>query len=265
MPVKVCPVCGKENAEDRKFCSKCFSELGEAMPEQAPPVSTVPERPRGPLTSQQGAYSQPSTPNQVRQVPPVPRCVPEPLPDPKPVEQPGSSAPWGWIIFLVIVLIAGFSYHRYQNRVIPEPAVKADTVVMSFLEAKKTNQIANVRPYISKESNRMLDKALSGRQAESAGFTRKDAHNLLVFDVRPTPKELRKSTMSAVRMDDKDQQKGTATVRATLTPIAGEIIDLTGPDYWYVLVQEEDEWKVDLEKSLKRQGSDIAPPVPGVR
>jgi hypothetical protein len=161
------------------------------------------------------------------------------------------------MIFLLVALVVGGLYYKYQaSKPLPAPKVPAEQVVISFLEAKKTREFAKVKPYLSQNTLKKLDSLFASRQAKSAGFTRQDAENMMLWEVNPTAKDLKRSSISADRHDDSDQRKGTATVRVALQPLAKGPFDLPIMDVFFVCVQEGDQWKVDIMLSSGRDSQE---------
>lgn len=158
------------------------------------------------------------------------------------------------MVFVLVLLIAGgLAFQFIKPKPVVGPKVSAETVVNAFLQAKQTGKLDNVKPYLSEVSLKKLDKAFSGKQAESAGITRGDVQDMFLFGVEPTPRSLKENNIQVVRKDDRKKGRTTAVVRAGLSPKVKGFADVGGPDYWFVCVIEGDKWKVDLDKSLKEQ------------
>lgn len=251
MDVRVCPRCGTENKKSYISCSNCRTSLanvpvsqgeGDATsldttqrtapaPAAAPPAVQAPSRPPAPP----GVGSQQSPGYRSEPV----KLGPGPLP-----------------IVIVCVVIAGLiaaaALMGNRKNHPPKPLVAADQVVISFLQAKKTRKFDKVKPYIDQESIDLVETSFSGRQAESAGITRKEVEEMLVFGVGPKFDELENATMTAQVVEDKEFDGETrALVRATVSPkfSGGLQIDLESE---YVLVNEAGKWKVSLPESNRR-------------
>ncbi len=268
MQVKVCPKCGVENLPTFPVCRRCQTSLAQVVPMESaqtpqqqasgqypnqPPIQQPPNNYAPPV--QQQPYSQYSSPP-AGQIPPAQTpygtTVEQSQDGQQFIEFPHRSA-WSITSVLGILVLIGLAvgvYYAWMRITAPKPrpAIPANQVVMGFLQAKATGDINKVRPYLSKDSLKMLAQTLSSRQAESAGFTRDDVNQMLIFGVEPTDKQLKGATVKITGFDDGNGKKDTATVTANVT-IRHPLLGLMEGEYTYIVVIENGEWKIDLKKT----------------
>ena len=283
MQAKVCPKCAAENDQASSSCWKCYAPLdGVSAPQSQKSAGPTPIRaPAAPPPAHQnqapagGALPTVSVP----QPPPQPPAAPgqnQTVPyTPRPDQHYGAplrraheplkmdSGTWTMVIVLVVLVACGVGYALWLHSPARIPATPPDTVVLSFLEAKKTLDLEKVAPYLSKESIVMLRAAFSSRAAQSAGIERPEVENMFLFGVAPTKEILENSRIEAVRIEDKDAEENTAVVRAKLTTVIRNLPPIES-EFEYVLVVEGHEWKVDLRRTARRVSSGaVKIPFPG--
>ncbi|MCE5314197.1 MAG: zinc ribbon domain-containing protein [Armatimonadota bacterium] len=265
-PVKVCPKCGTENRQDGISCSKCYASIANVPLAQPATVGTASAEkidlgigsiaPTPTRSSFEGGETY----------------------RPKPQHDEKGNGAWIVAVVVVLVILGGLMYALLPKKQI-EPSVAADKVVVAFLNAKQTGDVKNVTPYLCKASVDMLNNTLNSKQARSAGFTRADAHNMVLFDVNPTKEQLSSSKINATIVRDDLADRNTVKVHVQLTPnqpvqtqqqfATGQTPQATGGtkelsfnvkdfipeqmEFDYVLVIEGDQWKVDLHKSSQAQ------------
>lgn len=261
MEVRVCPSCGTENKRSRSSCANCYASLA-SVPATQSGAGAKPTAPQGRTLSSapmQGARAQ-SNP----QTPPAGAPAPG-YSSPQP-ESRGSLA---WLFILVGVLLAigavafvGLQLRPFVKAASAEPKVPADKVITDFLEAKKTHDYAKVKPFLSEASITAIDATFSGRQMQSAGFTREDAYNTHLWDVSPTPRQLGMSDYAVKPIANEEAAKeGMRVIRVSLTPkqSARESEDMSdmsqmasmAPEVDFYLVNEKAEWKIDLKETTR--------------
>lgn len=271
MQVKVCPKCGVDNAPTYPVCRRCQAPLAGIAPTEMNPatdqpggVTAPPQAPsRGPLTSydsseqpqEQAGIPVPPTgqPNPNFNRPPQtqryvgPSIAEERKPEPK-------SSPAAMIFgFVMLAMVLGGVIFMWikSNTPKPQPAVPADKVVMAFLQAKSTGDITKVTPYLTTASVNKLNKAFSGRQAESAGITRQDAHDLFLWGAPPTNEQIIGATIKAAVVKDKDTEElnGTRVHVAITTKM--KILGPVQADVDFILFNEKNQWKIDLDETRR--------------
>lgn len=271
MQVKVCPKCGVENVPRFPVCRRCQTSLASVAVTE---ISLEPQQPvttgAGPLVSDEGGLNSYQGPVQ-SQIPPVQPPMGQPRPGPygspqaerrygPPVIEETRPEPGGMhigsvigtVIILAVIIFGGLYLQKSMNAPKPKPAVPADQVVTAFLQAKSTKDIKQVAPYLSKASIYTLEHAFSGKQAESAGFDRKEVYNMFLWGVAPTPDQLRSpgANPKVTLVEDKNAEKDTAKVQVAMMldmPFGGR----ASGTIMFVLVNEDKKWKVDLDKSGK--------------
>lgn len=255
MQVRVCPKCAFENGPATVACLNCNTRLvGLPLMEREQTESAAAQSATG---QNQSSSREPGQP-QAATSPPVPPSLRQRYdsvikqPPPEPVKERFNPLP---LVLLLVVIVAGAVIAFTLQKPPKQPTVPPDTVVISFLEAKKTNNFSKVEPYLSKASVEKIRGIFSNRQAESAGFNQHDVEKMLLFDLPPQAEELKGSEIRTTLIQDKEAEKNTATVRATI--LSATILGQIELEFDYVLVIEDGEWKVDLERSSKFQSNQM--------
>lgn len=255
MQVRVCPKCAFENGPATVACLNCNTRLvGLPLTERDGTGSTVAQSEITQNLSSGGETEQPQTATS----PPVPPSLRQRYdkvtnrPPPEPVKERSNPLP---VVLLLLVIVSGAVIAMVLQKPPQKPTVPPDRVVLSFLDAKKTNNFDKVEPYLSKASVEKIRGIFSGRQAQSAGFSQQDAEKMLLFDLPPQAEELKDSEIRTTVIQDKEAEKNTATVRATI--LAASILGQLELEFDYVLVIEDGEWKVDLDRSSKLQSNQM--------
>lgn len=179
--------------------------------------------------------------------PPSERWQSEPEPVPVVKDSSYNITTAFWIIVLIALIGGGGFYYVKKNKPKPRPKVTADQVVLNFLKDKTSGQKSVVNRNLSQASVTMVQTALSGRQAASAGFTRNDSYDMLIFNVEPTKDHLKDAPVKAVVVEDNLDKDGTARVRATVT--IKSFLGVQDMDFDFILVVEDQQWKIDLQKT----------------
>lgn len=231
MQVKVCPKCGAENRAANVSCSSCYTSLESVRPT----LSKSTDRPARP--------QQAPGPGAPSHAPPY-RSQPQ-------VAQGGS---YSWVLILVLLALAGgvVAVVMKSNKPLPEPAVTPDQVVLAFLQAKGTGDFQKVAPHLCAASLDKLNSAFSGKQAESAGIERADIHDMFLWSVHPDKQQLAGSDIKVENVQDDNIDRDFRAVHATITPRSGQPL-LFETECDFVVVREENEWKVDLANSVRWQ------------
>lgn len=263
MQVKVCPSCSTENRPTNAACYKCRTPLADveategqgtalsqstasrttqpAKTAAAPTISTPPSAPE----QTQYAPIPPQAPSNQRYVPQAPQYRSAPV-------TVNTSLPPGIIALIVMVVLGSLTYAFIKApKPSPKPTEAPEKVVAAFLEAKKTHKIAKVKPYLSKQSIETLDNFLSSRQAQSAGFTRKDAEDMFIWNMPPSSEDLANSIISLSVVRNKNDAENTAVIHALFTPKTKSLLAFN-QSFEYVLIAEEGKWKVDVSLSQAR-------------
>lgn len=290
MQVRVCPKCKAQNRPTSVACSNCYASL-EAVPvtegSAPPPVSAAiaPPAPRPARTTGATPRQQMGVPQQTQMGPmsPPPGMPAQPTQYRMPPPAKRSSA--GIIVFVTLVVLAAIGtlvFAVTKSGLLksePLPTESPAKAALHFLEAKKTLDLSKVEPYLSRHSIEMIHNTLSSKQAQSAGFSSKDAENMLLFDLSPTKSEMEDKLVAATEVKgDKDADEHTAIVSVVIDskpepapapkpllppgvtppPEPEKKVDFsklfdTGPlEVQFVLVAEEGRWKVDIGQTNRR-------------
>jgi len=159
-----------------------------------------------------------------------------------------------------------------------KPTEPADKVMLAFLQVKRTEDLAKCEPYLSQHSIKMIQNTLSSKQAQSAGFTRKDAADTVIWSLPPTREDMNgKEITASVLKTDRDASDSVAIVQVTCdekqeAPVAqpllppgqeppqqpekhdnfGMSMRLGRVSVTYVLIAEDGKWKVDIDNTNRR-------------
>lgn len=279
MEVRVCPNCGTENKKSRSTCANCYASLASAPATESgagtqPAASQGPAIPGAPMQKEQARHASSPVGTQPRpQAPPPgvpPTRVGAGVQPPYSSSEPASGGSMAWLFILIgllvvvgIAVLMGSHLNPFAKKELPEPKVPADKVVASFLEAKKERDYKKVKQFISAKSAEDIETMFSSRQMKSAGFTLEDACDAHLWSVSPTPKQLRLSTYTTKSVSNEEAEKeGKRVVRVNLTalPVAENAVDMGDkmalismvPEIDFYLINENAEWKIDLEASSKQ-------------
>lgn len=228
MQVRVCPKCGTENKKSSAACSNCYTSLvnipatesrqGASPAAAGASVSPQPTIQGAPPVSGTAPTIQPGAPQQTQLgYGPPPGGQPN-VPPHHGIEMPvKKTTPTGLIVALVLLALAvfgggGFAFWKFALAPVPRPTEPAAQVVLKFLEGKKTHKMDKVMPYLSKDSLYRIEHTLSGKQAESAGFTRADAQEIMLWNATPNDRELNGAKISAAEIRDKTADPSVAIV-----------------------------------------------------
>lgn len=289
MQVKVCPKCKAENRPTNAACSSCYASLESviATESSAPaPVRTQPvgaAKPRtpaatAPMPTQQMPAAQQTQMGTMGPPPGMQQMV-------MPAKRHSSAGIVVLVIFLCVVVIGAFGFALSKSGLLktdPIPTEPPQQVVLKFLAAKKTRSLAKVEPYLSQSSIEMIKNTFGSRQAQSAGFGKRDAASMLLFDAEPSVQDLQNSRIAAsVVKGDKDTDERTAIVLVVVAaepepaPAPKPILlpGVSPPDSGqtpekrldlssilrahpirteFVVVAENGQWRVDLAETQRR-------------
>lgn len=304
MQVKVCPKCKAQNRPTSAACSNCYSSLeGVQVTEgTAPPVaaSTAPAAPRparsaAAPTQQMGVPTQTmAAPQQTQMGVPAQTQMGQMSPPPGRPMPPGAyqthpqpkRAPVGIIVVVILVVCAALGVMVFAVsrsgffKPDPPPTESPEKAMLAFLEAKKTEDMAKCQPYLSEYSVYTIQHALSSKQAQSAGFTHKDAADMLLWSMPPTREELGgdKEIIATEMKGDRDASDRIAIVHVVVDfkaePAAAprpllppdqtpppepdkkmdfvKSLHLGKVDIQYVMRAEQGKWKVDIDDTHRR-------------
>lgn len=303
MQVKICPKCNARNRPASAACSNCYSTLeGVQVTEEQAPQVAVPAAPAAPRPPK--APAAPAQPTQQMAAPPqAPPGVPAqtqmggPIPPPHGAQPmppgafqvaPQRRSPVGIIIAVVLgalVVFGAIGYALMNSPFVkggPPPTESPEKVMLAFLEAKKTEDFAKCKPYLSSRSIEIVNNTLGSKQARSAGFTIKDSADWALFGISPTSREMAGKVITVKnKKDDKEADNTMAIVHVhveakaepapapqPLTPPGVEpppaaeeseegkdfsdMLDFGPVDCEWVLVAEDGRWKVDIEETNRR-------------
>lgn len=296
MEVRVCPKCKAQNRSTSAACSNCYSSL-ESVPvtEGTAPQMSAPVAPRPPRTATPTAAptQQMGAPPQAQQmgVPPQTQmgvAAPppgRPLPPGAYQTAPKSKSPVGIILvvlFIALAAVGGLAFAVMKSGFFKPDAPPTESpqkVMLAFLEAKKTEDLTKVEPYLSENSKNIIKNTLSSKQAQSAGFTSKDSANMVLWSMTPTSEEMRDTQIVVNEMKgDRDADQHTAIVNVmvqaapepaqapkpllppgqTPPPEPEKKVDLSKffhsepVEVQYVLIAEGGKWKIDVDDTKRR-------------
>jgi hypothetical protein len=268
MQVRVCPKCSAENDQAKAACWMCRTSL-EDVPltekRQPKPAATPTPITQQPLAGPTLA----PTPDTGHPIPVTQSSSPDfnpPIPPSPPAYNPGRrlyggqdddppprapvEIPWTLIIVVAIALLVGFGY-KLVLRPSPPPSVPADTVMRSFVEAKKTGEIAKVKPFLSAESIYRIEHTLNSKQAKSAGFTREDVEKMLLWNVPPALDDLQTGAAQVYAINDTTLPKNKAVVGCKVTTSFHGLPMVSSDET--IFVAEDSKWKVDLPATARHR------------
>lgn len=294
MQVKVCPKCRAQNRPTTAACAHCYASLEDvAVTESsAPPVRTQ-ARPKPSKQAARTATAPPPAATQQMKAPQQTQMGAATMGPPPgmpphhgitPVKRRSMAGVIALVVFLVLIVCAGLGFAVVESGIFkpkPRPTGSPASEALKFLEAKKSGDLAQVKPYLSRHSIDMLNNTFGTRQAQSAGFGAKDAADMLLFNQEPTARQMRDKQIAATELkDDKEADSDMAIVsvnidrkaeaapapKPLLAPGASpppdqqpeQHIDVSslfdaGPiRVEFVLVAEDGKWKVDLAETNRR-------------
>jgi hypothetical protein len=284
---KTCPKCSAKNDSANNICANCYTSLEgiaaatvEENDKAAPARTLIGLAPgwESPETANSAPAAQPSTDRELTQ---TLNYRPQQQPGPAPQKPPGAEFnlrpyregiqpektgfnPLPVVLFVIVAVLGALVWRMLQPP--PPPAVPADSVLQSFLEAKKTGDFDNVAPYICQDDVLQLRNVHKTR--ESSGITWKEGVDMLLFNIAPTREDLETGSIQSIaihtdseRSRNVAKKKKAVVVRAVILMVTPSLtlsmkdVSLSMPEqarqetYDFILILENNEWKADLVRT----------------
>lgn len=277
MRVKVCPKCGRENKESSATCFNCYADLCKAEIRETPDAAS-----QGSDVTRQVTMAPPPPPpvrasrqqNRTAQIPPADTSATgtSSTAPSVPLDMPGDYRPSGYshtneapppkkksaaplAAFLIIVVVIG-AVAAYMMKPQPEPKIPPDQVVSAFIEAKATEDIEKVKPYLDSMAIFEIEQSLRNAGKGKQGIVTARVLTSIIYTLPPEPKLINESDVEILKTEKNPKKPNQAIVLVRLTPKEMKL-GLGPTECLIATIQERSEWKIDVAETKKIQNREL--------